>query len=71
MDKVGNNAFQLELHHMKMYSIVNVEKLKLYGPPIIVDQDVYVQAPSVDKFSPEYLNELQEDVILDQKMRSS
>ena len=38
---------------------------------MIVDQDVQVQAPSMDKFSPEYLNELQEDVILDKKVRYS
>ena len=38
---------------------------------MIVDQDVQVQAPSVDEFSLEYLNKLQEDVILDKKVRSS
>ena len=54
-----------------MYSIVNVENLKLYEPPMIVDQDVQVQAPSVDEFALEYLNELQEDVILYKKVRSS
>ena len=52
LDKVGNNAFQLELHHMKMYSIFNVEKLKLYEPPMIMDQDVQVQVPSINEFSP-------------------
>ena len=51
-----------------MYSIVNVENLKLYEPPMIVDQDIQVQAPSVDEFALEYLNELQEDVILDKKV---
>ena len=56
---------------MKMYSIVNVEKLKLYESPMIMDQDEQVQVPSVDEFAPEYLNELQEDVILDKKVRSS
>ena len=54
-----------------MYSIVNVENLKLYEPPMIVDQDVQVKVPSVDDFAPKYLNELQEDVILDKKVRSS
>ena len=41
------------------------------GTPMIVDQDVQVQAPSVDDFAPKYLNELQEDVILDKKFRYS
>ena len=40
LDQVGNNAFWLDLPpYMQMYSVVNVEKLKLYEPPIIVYQD--------------------------------
>ena len=53
-----------------MYFVVNVENLKLYEPPKIIDQDVQVQAPSVDEFASEYLNELREDVILEKKVRS-
>ena len=65
LDKVGNNDFRLELPaYMQIYSIVNVEKLKLYESPMIVEQDVQVQAPSLDDFSLKYLNKLQEDVIL-------
>ena len=41
-----------------MYSIVNVENLKFYEPPMILDQEEDVQVPFVDDFSPEYLNEL-------------
>ena len=37
---------------------------------MIVDQDVQVQAPSVDEFALGYLNEIQEDVILDKKVIS-
>ena len=37
--KVGNNAFQLDLpSYMRMYSVVNVENLRLYEPPLIDDQ---------------------------------
>ena len=37
LDKVGNNSFWLELHlYIQMYSVVNVENLKLYEPPIIL-----------------------------------
>ena len=71
-DKVRNNDFRLEFpSSMQMYSIVNVENLKLYDPTMILDQDLQVQATSLDEFAPEYLNELQEDVILDKKVRYS
>ena len=36
--KVGNNAFQLDLpSYMQMYSVVNVEKLRLYETRLIDD----------------------------------
>ena len=53
---------------MQIYLVVNVENLKLYEPPMIVDEDKKFQVPSVDDFSPEYLNELQQDVIFDRKI---
>ena len=57
LDKIGTNAFCLDLPpYMKIYLVVNVENLKLYEPPMIVDEDENVQVPSVDDFSPEYLN---------------
>ena len=40
---------------MQIYSVVNVENLKLYEPPMIVDEDENVQVPSLDDFAPEYL----------------
>jgi hypothetical protein len=43
---------------MQMYYVVNVENLKLYEPPMIMDQDENVQVPFVDDFSPEYIDEL-------------
>jgi hypothetical protein len=43
---------------MKTYLIVNVENLKLFYPPMIMDQDEEVSIPSVDEFAPEYLDEL-------------
>ena len=57
-----------------MYSIINAENVKMYEPPMIVDQDLQVlqvQVHSINEFAPKYLNELQEDVILDKKVRSS
>ena len=41
LDKVGNNAFRLDLPpYMQMYSVVYLKNIKLYEPPMIVDQDV-------------------------------
>jgi hypothetical protein len=50
---------------------MNVENLKLFEPPMIMDRDEEVSITSVDEFSPEYLDELQEDIILDRRMGTS
>jgi hypothetical protein len=72
VDKIGNNAFRLDLSpYMQMYAVVNVENLKLYEPPLIDDQGEHVQIPYIDDFSPEYITELQEDTILDRRMQTS
>jgi hypothetical protein len=68
LDKIGSNAFQLELPpYMQIYSVVNVENLRLYEPPMIEDQGENVQIPSIEDFAPEYMNELQDDTILEKK----
>ena len=70
--QVGNNDFQLEFpSYMQMYSVVNVENLRLYEPPLIDDQGSDVQIPSIEYFSPEFLDELKEDTILDRRTRAS
>ena len=56
---------------MQIYSVVNVENLKLYEPPMIMDEETDIQIPSVDDMAPEYMNELQDDVILDRDVRTS
>ena len=56
---------------MQIYSVLNVKNLKLFEPPMIMDQDEEVSIPSVDEFSPEYLDELKEDIILDRRTRTS
>ena len=38
---------------------------------MIMDEDTNMQIPSVDDMAPEYMKELQEDVILDRNMRTS
>jgi hypothetical protein len=72
LEKRDTNAFHLDLPpYMQIYSVVIVEKLKLFEPPMIMDQDEEVSIPSVDEFAPEYLDELQEDIILDRKTKTS
>ncbi|XP_057857737.2 uncharacterized protein LOC131066887 [Cryptomeria japonica] len=72
LEKIGTNAFHLNLPpYMQIYSVVNVENLKLYEPPMILDEEANVQVPSVDDLSLEYMSELPEDVILDRNVRSS
>lgn len=72
LEKIGNNAFCLDLLvYMQMYSVVNVENLKLYEPPLIMDTDEVGTTPTVDDFAPEYLDELPEDIILDRRTKTS
>ena len=54
-----------------MYSVVNVEKLPFYEPPLIDDQGSDVQLPSIEDFSLKFLDELKEDAILDRRTRAS
>ena len=72
LEKIGTNAFHLNLPPcMQIYSVVNVENLKLYEPPMILDEDISVQVASVDDLSLEYMLELPKDVILDRNVRTS
>ena len=72
LEKIGMNAFRLELPpYMQIYLVVNVENLKLYDPPMIMDERENVSLPSVDEFDPKYMDELQEYVILDRRTRTS
>jgi len=47
-----------------MYSMVNVENLKLYEPPMIMDHGENVQVPYDHDFSSKYIDELQEMLFL-------
>jgi hypothetical protein len=72
LEKSGTNDFCLDLPpYMHIYSMVNADNLKLFEPPMIMDQDEEVSIPSVDEFAHEYLDELQEDIILDKRTRTS
>jgi hypothetical protein len=72
LENIGTNSFCLDLPtYMQMYSMVNVKNLKFYEPPMNTDDDESIQVPTVDDFPPEYLDELQEDFILDRRIRTS
>ena len=72
LDKIGENAFRLDLPaYMQIYSVVHVENLRLYEPSLIEDPEEQIQLPSIEYLLPEYLNELQEDTVLDKKVRTS
>ncbi|XP_059064203.1 uncharacterized protein LOC131856428 [Cryptomeria japonica] len=72
LEKIGTNAFHLNLlPYIQIYSVVNVENLKLYEPPMIFNEEANIQVPLVDDLAPEYMSELPEDVVLDRNVRSS
>jgi len=66
--RIGDNVVHLDfLAYMKMYSVVNVESLKLYEPPFMMD----IEEVAMDDFAPKYLDNFPEDIILDRKTRTS
>lgn len=72
LEKIGQNAFRLDLPaYMHIYSLINVENLRLFEPSLIEDPEEKSQLPSIDDLLPEYLNELQEDTVLDRKVRTT
>jgi hypothetical protein len=72
LEKSDTNSFCLDLPpYMHIYSIVNIENLKIFEPPMIMDQDEEASIPLVDELEPECLDELQEDIIMDRRMRTS
>ncbi|MCY6488095.1 hypothetical protein, partial [Actinobacillus pleuropneumoniae] len=67
---IVENDFRLDLPtYMHIYSVVNAKNLRLFEPSLIVDLEEQSQLPSIDDLLPEYLNELQEDTVLDRKVR--
>ena len=54
-----------------MYVVAKVENLRLSEHPLIDDQGEHVQIPSIEDFSPKFLEELQQDTILDKRTRTS
>ena len=71
-EKIGNNVFKLDFPpYMQICSVVNVENLRLFEPCLIDDQGEHAQLPSIHDFLPEYLDELQQDLILNRRTKNS
>ena len=56
---------------MHIYSVVNIDCLRLFEPSMIEDPEEQSQLPSINDLLPEYLNELQEDTVLDKNVRTT
>ena len=56
---------------MHIYSVVNAKNLRLFEPSLIEDPEEQSQFPSIDDSLHEYLNELQEDTIINKRIRTS
>ena len=64
LGKVGDNAYKLILPPcMCIYSIMNVENLKLYEPSML-DQEEDQVFPSIEYLAPDAQEELEDDTIL-------
>eukprot|EP00253_Pinus_taeda_P017425 PITA_17425 len=72
LEKVGENAFRLDLPtYMHIYSVVKASFLRFFEPSMIEDPEEQSQLPSVDDLLPEYIDELQENILLDRKVRTT
>ena len=64
LEKAGDNSYRLSLPpYMYIYSVVNVENLKLYEP-CMLDQEEEHALPSVEDLAPDAQAELTEDTVL-------
>jgi hypothetical protein len=71
LEKVGDNAYKLSLPpYMHIYSVVNVENLKLYEPSML-DQEEEQVLPTIEDLAPYAQVELVEDTILQRKSRTT
>ncbi|GKA80020.1 transposable element [Tanacetum coccineum] len=71
LKKIGENACQLELpSYMEMYSVVNVDKLKLFESSML-DEETGEYLPSLDELINEEEKVLTEDTIIERKSSST
>ena len=70
LEKISENYFRIDLPaYINIYLVINANSLRLFEPSLIEDPEEQSQLPSIDDLLPEYLNELQEDIVLDRKVR--
>ena len=70
MEKVGDNAYQLSLSsYMHIYSVVNVENLKLCEPSML-DEEKEQVLPSAEDLPPDALAKFKKDTILQKRSRT-
>ena len=71
LEKVGDNANQLSLPpYMCIYSVVNVENLKLYEPSMLDQEEEYV-LPSMEDLAPDAQAELTIDTVLQKRSKTT
>jgi len=71
LEKIGENSFHLDLPaYIHIYSVMNANCLRLFQPSLIEDPEKKSELPSIDDLLPKYLNELQEDTVLDREVRT-
>jgi len=73
MEKVSENAFRLNLlEYINIYSVVNVEHLKLYEPSMLTEDKAGLDhiLPSIDDLAPNTMDEIKEDTILQKKVHA-
>jgi hypothetical protein len=71
LEKVGDNAYRLSLPpYLCIYSIVNVENLKLYEPSIL-DREEEQVLPYIEYLAPDAHAELAEDKVLQKRSRTT
>ena len=64
LKKVGDNAYRLSLPpYMHIYSVVNVENLKLDDPSML-DQEEEKVLPSIEELAPDAQEELVDYTVL-------
>jgi hypothetical protein len=64
LEKVGDNTYRLNIpRYMCIYSVMNVENLKLYETSML-DQEEEKVLPSIEDLAPDAHVELEEDTLL-------
>jgi hypothetical protein len=71
LEKAGDNTYRLILPpYMHIYSIANVDNIKLYKPSMLDQEDEQV-LPSIEDLAPNAQAELEEDTVLQKRSRTT